>query len=96
VSGLNRANIWSRQRRGRLQIERNFPADLRALAMPISARRKESEARGEHGSAALSLWERPIQRRPAQRYLVNNQREAIYLVDPGINGTHRTRPDARR
>ena len=24
---------------------------------------------------------------------MNNQGEAIYLVDPGINGTHRTRPD---
>ncbi|MBA3964141.1 MAG: OPT/YSL family transporter [Chthoniobacterales bacterium] len=30
---------------------------------------------------------------PAQRFLVNDRGEAIYLVDPGINGTHRTRPD---
>lgn len=29
----------------------------------------------------------------AQRYLVNEQGVAVYLVDPGINGTHRVRPD---
>jgi putative OPT family oligopeptide transporter len=29
----------------------------------------------------------------AQRYLVNEQGVPVYLVDPGINGTHRTRPD---
>jgi putative OPT family oligopeptide transporter len=30
---------------------------------------------------------------PAGRYLVNAQGAPVYLVDPGINGTHRTRPD---
>lgn len=30
---------------------------------------------------------------PAGRYLVNDAGEAVWLVDPGINGTHRTRPD---
>ena len=29
----------------------------------------------------------------AQRYLVNGEGVPIYLVDPGINGTHRVRPD---
>ena len=29
----------------------------------------------------------------AQRYLVNDQGDAVYLVDPGINGTHQVRPD---
>ena len=29
----------------------------------------------------------------AQRYLVNEQGVPVYLVDPGINGTHRVRPD---
>lgn len=29
----------------------------------------------------------------AQRYLVNEQGDAVYLVDPGINGTHKVRPD---
>jgi uncharacterized oligopeptide transporter (OPT) family protein len=30
---------------------------------------------------------------PAGRYLVNEQGVPTYLVDPGINGIHRTRPD---
>ncbi len=30
---------------------------------------------------------------PAGRYLVNAEGAPVYLVDPGINGTHRTRPD---
>jgi putative OPT family oligopeptide transporter len=29
----------------------------------------------------------------AQRYLVNKDGVPVYLVDPGINGTHRVRPD---
>src|SRR5207247_5297312 len=29
----------------------------------------------------------------AQRYLVNDQGVPVYLVDPGINGTHKIRPD---
>ncbi len=29
----------------------------------------------------------------AERYLVNDQGIPVYLVDPGINGTHRLRPD---
>jgi uncharacterized oligopeptide transporter (OPT) family protein len=30
---------------------------------------------------------------PAGRYLVNKSGDAVWLVDPGINGTHSTRPD---
>ncbi|HEX7758517.1 MAG TPA: oligopeptide transporter, OPT family [Caulobacteraceae bacterium] len=30
---------------------------------------------------------------PAGRYLVNAQGAPVYLVDPGINGLHKTRPD---
>ena len=30
---------------------------------------------------------------PAGRYLVNPKGDAVWLVDPGINGTHPTRPD---
>jgi len=30
---------------------------------------------------------------PAQRYLVNDEGVPVYLLDPGINGTHKVRPD---
>ena len=35
-------------------------------------------------------------RRPGRAYLVNGQGLPVYLVDPGINGVHRTRPDGTR
>jgi hypothetical protein len=33
---------------------------------------------------------------PAGRYLVDDAGRAVYLVDPGINGTHTIRPDGSR
>ena len=40
------------------------------------------------------VWQRPDPGGgAAQRYLVNDQGVPVYLVDPGINGTHKTRPD---
>jgi putative OPT family oligopeptide transporter len=33
---------------------------------------------------------------PAGKYFVNAQGEAVWLVDPGINGTHATRPDGSK
>jgi putative OPT family oligopeptide transporter len=33
---------------------------------------------------------------PAGRYLVNAQGAPVYLVDPGINGVHKTRPDGTK
>ena len=40
------------------------------------------------------VWQRPDPAGgAAQRYLVNDQGVPVYLVDPGINGTHKTRPD---
>jgi len=33
---------------------------------------------------------------PAGKYLVNDQGEAVWLVDPGINGVHDTRPDGSK
>jgi len=33
---------------------------------------------------------------PAGRYLVDDHGDAVWLVDPGINGTHETRPDGTK
>lgn len=43
---------------------------------------------------AYRVWQRTDpEGGAAERYLVNNQGVTIYLVDPGINGKHKTRPD---
>ena len=44
--------------------------------------------------ARICVWQRPDPAGgAAYRYLVNDQGVPVYLVDPGINGTHKTRPD---
>src|SRR5207253_2746417 len=77
------------------KIERNFPADLCApndAELGVPERIKGAQARMDPQS--YRSWQRiDPSGGPAQRYLVNDRGEAIYLVDPGINGTHRTRPD---
>ncbi len=44
--------------------------------------------------AAYRVWQKTDSAgAPPGRYLVNAAGAPVYLVDPGINGTHRTRPD---
>ena len=77
------------------KMQRNFPPDLRA---PTGAELGPPENIKGPQAALNPQTYRSWQRidpagGPAQRYLVNDQGEAIYLVDPGINGIHHTRPD---
>jgi len=77
------------------KIERNFPADLRAPNdAELGAPERIKGAQANLDPQSYRSWQRiDPSGGPAQRYLVNDRGEAIYLVDPGINGTHRTRPD---
>ena len=44
--------------------------------------------------ASYHIWhKRDAQGAPAGKYLVNEQGQAVWLVDPGINGHYSTRPD---
>ena len=44
--------------------------------------------------ASYHIWhKRDAQGAPAGKYLVNDQGQAVWLVDPGINGRFNTRPD---
>jgi OPT family oligopeptide transporter len=77
------------------KLEHNFPSNLRA---PNEAELGPPErVRGAQATTDPQLYRSWQRSDPnggaAQRFLVNNQREAIYLVDPGINGTHKIRPD---
>lgn len=45
-------------------------------------------------SAQYKVWHKnDTQGAPAGKYLVDTNGTAVYLIDPGINGTHTTRPD---
>ncbi|MBA3543099.1 MAG: OPT/YSL family transporter [Chthoniobacterales bacterium] len=76
-------------------MDRNFAADLRApndAELGTPERIKGAQANLDPQS--YRSWQRVDPAGgPAQRYLVDSQGNAVYLVDPGINGTHRTRPD---
>lgn len=77
------------------KVEHNFPPDLRAPnETELGPPERIKGAQANMDPQLYRSWQRADPSGgPAQRYLVNKQREAIYLVDPGINGTHRVRPD---
>ncbi|CAN5588347.1 hypothetical protein BH18VER1_BH18VER1_14700 [soil metagenome] len=76
------------------KLERNFPADLRAVPGELGSAEKLSGPQGTGDQNEYRTWQRldPADG-PAQKFLVNADGVATYLVDPGINGTHRLRPD---
>lgn len=76
------------------RVSRNFPADLQpdrtALGEPV----RLTGPQGVGDQNTYRAWFRPDPAGgSAQQYLVNDAGAVIYLVDPGINGTHQTRPD---
>jgi putative OPT family oligopeptide transporter len=76
------------------KVSRNFPTDLRADNAQLEGTEtlKGPQAVGDQNS--YRVWRRPDPSGGApQRFLVNDQSQVMYLVDPGINGTHRVRPD---
>src|SRR6185436_13896384 len=76
------------------KILRNFSADLRADNAQLEGSEKLRGPQAVGDQNTYRVWHRsdPSGGAP-QRFLVNEQGQAIYLVDPGINGTHRLRPD---
>jgi putative OPT family oligopeptide transporter len=96
VPGLNPGDyLVNEQGEVVYKLEHNFPPDLRA---PNDAELGPPEhikgAQANMDPQLYRSWQRSDPNGgAAQRFLVNDQREAIYLVDPGINGTHKVRPD---
>ena len=68
--------------------------ELRAPANEIGKTAKVRGLQGASDSKTYHVWQRiDPEGGAAQRYLVNDQGVPVYLVDPGINGTRRVRPD---
>ena len=68
--------------------------ELRAPASEIGRPEKVRGLQGLSDQNTYRGWQRTDpEGGPAQRYLVNKQGVPVYLVDPGINGTHKVRPD---
>jgi putative OPT family oligopeptide transporter len=72
----------------------NVPATFHADAAALKQREKLQGPQGVTDPREYLVWHNTDQRLgPAGRYLVNDQGAPVYLVDPGINGAHRARPD---
>ncbi|HET9528987.1 MAG TPA: OPT/YSL family transporter, partial [Blastocatellia bacterium] len=77
------------------RVHENWPADLRAdtsnLAQADVEQLKGPQANTDTNS--YRVWQRIKEDGYAQKFLVDDQGTPVYLVDPGINGTHRVTPD---
>ena len=76
------------------QLQRNFPFDLRADPSEIGQPEKLSGSQERADGNTYRVWQHADPNGgPAQRFLVDRNNAPVYLVDPGINGTHKIRPD---
>jgi len=73
-----------------------YAPDLRVPAAVLPTLSTESLAGSQAASDSRTyrVWHKTDETGgPAGKYLVNDAGVPVYLVDPGINGIHRTRPD---
>ncbi|HEY0782270.1 MAG TPA: OPT/YSL family transporter, partial [Thermoanaerobaculia bacterium] len=76
------------------KVEHNFPDTLRADLSKLGPAEtlKGQQAATDHN--AYRVWQNTDEKiGPPGRYLVDAAGVPVYLVDPGINGTHKVRPD---
>lgn len=72
----------------------NVPATLRADVSTLSKRERLLGPQGTTDTNTYLVWHNTREQLgPPGRYLVDDTGRPVYLVDPGINGTWRTRPD---
>jgi putative OPT family oligopeptide transporter len=75
----------------------NFAAGLRTDVRALGEREGLSGPQALDDPKAYLVWHKEADAQgPAGRYLVDDSGRAVYLVDPGINGTHAVRPDGTR
>jgi putative OPT family oligopeptide transporter len=76
------------------RLDPNFSPTLHADASQLTQVEKLHGPQAAEDGNAYRVWQKSGEDGGAAgKYLVNDQGAAVYLVDPGISGTHRTRPD---
>jgi putative OPT family oligopeptide transporter len=72
----------------------DFPAEYRVAPDQLGHAEKLQGSQAAGDSNEYHTWHNTDTAvGPAGRYLVDAQGKPVWLVDPGINGTHKTRPD---
>lgn len=77
------------------KVQNNFPAGLRADMSQVQRDKEQIKGpQSETDKTSYNVWHKLDDTGgPQGRYLVNDQGVPVYLEDPGINGTHKSRPD---
>src|SRR2546426_7021898 len=76
------------------KMEKNFPAELRAKPDQLDGQDTLKGPQANDDKNTYRIWQKTdTVAGPAGRYLVDNSGVPGYLTDPGINGTHKMRPD---
>ena len=76
------------------KVSNNFPTELRAPVAELTQRESLQGQQAATDTKPYLVWHKTdTTNGPAGRYLVDDQGAPAYLVDPGINGTHKVRPD---
>jgi hypothetical protein len=75
-------------------MRHNFSPDLTAVTSELQGEEKLTGPQGQTDPRAYRVWRKTsLEGPPPGKYLVNDQGRVVYLVDPGINGVHKQRPD---
>ncbi len=71
------------------------PTGLQTSVAELGGKRESLQGpQARSDQASYFVWhKRDDQGAPAGKYLINDQGQAVWLVDPGINGRYDTRPD---
>jgi uncharacterized oligopeptide transporter (OPT) family protein len=74
-----------------------FDPTLRTDPKKLAVREGLEGPQAKSDSRSYLVWQKTDDEKgPAGRYLVDDTGAAVYLVDPGVNGTHAVRPDGTR
>ncbi len=80
-----------------LEAGKNIPAAARADVTQLKTHETLRGPQAAGDTKSYLVWHNQDEQvAPPGRYLVDAQGKPVYLVDPGINGLHRQRPDGSR
>jgi hypothetical protein len=92
-STLERATSAESREGQRRSIE-TFDATLRTDPRLLETREKLEGPQAKDDARSYLVWNKTdAAGGPPGKYLVDESGKAVYLVDPGVNGTHNVRPD---
>ncbi len=76
------------------KVTRTIPPDLHAPLSELGPSEKIPDSQNSPDKSSYRVWQKPdTGEGSAERYLVREDGTPVYLVDPGINGKFKTRPN---